>query len=243
MENNTKGSYFWTSYSDLMTSLFFIMLVLFVLMIALLYQQVRITQRERDLIRNRLREIEQIIESTKNLDKKYFRYEAAYKKYVLNIAVSFPTGESRIDRLQDPESLGRLREAGHAIQYAQEYAPLKVRNAIVPITNIGSRLAIPLVLLGILFSGMGSIWIQVAYVGVACFALCVVFQLVTLPTEFDASRRAMAAIEARGMLTQQELNSSRQVLTAAAMTYVAALAVSITQLLRLLWMVQRNDRR
>ena len=134
-------------------------------------------------------------------------------------------------------------EAGHAIQYAQEYAPLKVRNAIVPITNIGSRLAIPLVLLGILFSGMGSIWIQVAYVGVACFALCVVFQRVTLPTEFDASRRAMAAIEARGMLTQQELNSSRQVLTAAAMTYVAALAVSITQLLRLLWMVQRNDRR
>ncbi len=134
-------------------------------------------------------------------------------------------------------------EAGHAIQYAQEYAPLKVRNAIVPITNIGSRLAIPLVLLGILFSGMGSIWIQVAYVGVACFALCVVFQLVTLPTEFNASRRAMAAIETRGMLTQQELNSSRQVLTAAAMTYVAALAVSITQLLRLLWMVQRNDRR
>lgn len=116
MENNTKGSYFWTSYSDLMTSLFFIMLVLFVLMIALLYQQVRITQRERDLIKNRLQEIEQIIESTKNLDKKYFRYEAAYKKYVLNIAVSFPTGESRIDKLQDPESLGKLREAGHAIQ-------------------------------------------------------------------------------------------------------------------------------
>lgn len=116
MENNTKGSYFWTSYSDLMTSLFFIMLVLFVLMIALLYQQVRITQRERDLIKNRLQEIEQIIESTKNLDKKYFRYEAAYKKYVLNIAVSFPTGESHIDKLQNPESLSQLREAGHAIQ-------------------------------------------------------------------------------------------------------------------------------
>ena len=79
--------------------------------------------------------------------------------------------------------------------------------------------------------------------GVACFSLCVIFQLVTLPTEFNASRRAMAAIETSGMLTQEELYSSEKVLSAAAMPYVAALAVSVTQLLRLLSLVQRSDRR
>ena len=134
-------------------------------------------------------------------------------------------------------------EAGHAIQYAESYAPLKVRNAIVPITNIGSRLSMPLIILGLIFSGAGHIWTTLAYVGVACFSLCVIFQLVTLPTEFNASRRAMAAIETSGMLTQEELYSSEKVLSAAAMTYVAALAVSVTQLLRLLSLVQRSDRR
>ena len=134
-------------------------------------------------------------------------------------------------------------EAGHAIQYAESYAPLKVRNAIVPITNIGSRLSMPLIILGLIFSGAGHIWTTLAYVGVACFSLCVIFQLVTLPTEFNASRRAMVAIETSGMLTQEELYSSEKVLSAAAMTYVAALAVSVTQLLRLLSLVQRSDRR
>ena len=134
-------------------------------------------------------------------------------------------------------------EAGHAVQYAQAYAPLRVRNAIVPITNIGSRLSMPLIILGLIFSGAGHIWTTLAYVGLACFGLCVVFQLVTLPTEFDASRRAMVAVEDGGMLTQQELYSAQKVLSAAAMTYVAALAVSVTQFLRLLALVQRSDRR
>lgn len=133
-------------------------------------------------------------------------------------------------------------EAGHAIQYAKGYAPLKIRNAIIPLTNIGSRLSTPLILMGLLFSGLGQFAITLAYVGVACFALSVVFQLVTLPTEFDASRRAVAAIEGCGLLSIEEVGSTKKVLSAAAMTYVAALAVAITQFLRLLNMVQRNDR-
>lgn len=133
-------------------------------------------------------------------------------------------------------------EAGHAIQYAKGYAPLKIRNAIIPLTNIGSRLSTPLILMGLLFSGLGQFAITLAYVGVACFALSVVFQLVTLPTEFDASRRAVAAIEGCGLLSSEEVGSTKKVLSAAAMTYVAALAVAITQFLRLLNMVQRNDR-
>ena len=120
----------------------------------------------------------------------------------------------------------KRQEAGHAIQYAENYAPLKVRNAIVPITNIGSRLSMPLIILGLIFSGAGQIWTTLAYVGVACFSLCVIFQLITLPTEFNASRRAMAAIETSGMLTQEELYSSEKVLSAAAMTYVCLLYTS-----------------
>ena len=129
-------------------------------------------------------------------------------------------------------------EAGHAIQYAQGYTPLKIRNAIIPLTNIGSRMSTPLILLGLLFSSMGRSAITIAYI-----ALSVVFQLVTLPTEFDASHRAVAAIENCGLLTSEEVGSTKKVLSAAAMTYVAALAVAITQFLRLLNIVQRNDRR
>ena len=133
-------------------------------------------------------------------------------------------------------------ECGHAVQDAKGYAPLKIRNAIIPLTNIGSRLSTPLILMGLLFSGLGQFAITLAYVGVACFALSVVFQLVTLPTEFDASRRAVAAIEGCGLLSSEEVGSTKKVLSAAAMTYVAALAVAITQFLRLLNMVQRNER-
>ena len=125
-------------------------------------------------------------------------------------------------------------EAGHAIQYAQGYAPLKIRNAIIPLTNIGSRMSTPLILMGLLFSSMGRSAITIAYIGVACFAL---------PTEFDVSHRAVAAIENCGLLTSEEVGSTKKVLSAAAMTYVAALAVAITQFLRLLNIVQRNDRR
>lgn len=134
-------------------------------------------------------------------------------------------------------------EAGHAIQYAKGYAPLKIRNAIIPLTNFGSRMSTPLVLMGILFSGLGRYAIIIAYLGVACFAFSVLFQLITLPTEFDASRRAVLAIEQGGLLSSQEVDSTKKVLSAAAMTYVAALSVAVTQFLRLLSMVQRSDRR
>ena len=141
-----------------------------------------------------------------------------------------------------PAAVGvAAHEAGHAIQYAHHYVPLKVRNAIIPLTNIGSRLSTPLILMGLMFSVFSRFAINLAYLGVACFALSVVFQLVTLPTEFDASHRAVVAIEHCGLLDGQEVEATRKVLSAAAMTYVAALAVAVTQFLRLLNMVRRND--
>lgn len=132
-------------------------------------------------------------------------------------------------------------EAGHALQYAQGYGPIKLRAAIIPATNIGSKLAMPLVIIGLLMSYYGEAYLTVAYVGIVFFTACVFFQLVTLPVEFNASHRALASIEGQGMLSDSELEGSRKVLRAAAMTYVAALAVSLAQLLRLLVLV--NGRR
>ncbi len=134
-------------------------------------------------------------------------------------------------------------EAGHAIQHAKKYFPLTIRNFIVPITNIGSKLALPLILLGIILTSAGSQYIMLAYLGVICFSLSTIFQLITLPTEFNASRRAMNLIEENNILLDDEKTGARKVLSAAAMTYVAALAVSFMQLLRLFLMVNRNDRR
>ncbi len=136
-------------------------------------------------------------------------------------------------------------EAGHAVQHAENYAPVKIRAAIIPVTNIGSRLAIPLIILGILLNSLASApeFLVIAYIGVACYGLCTLFQLVTLPSEFDASRRALRCIESYGILGSEEIGGARRVLTAAAMTYVAALAVSLMQLLRLFLMVSGNSRR
>lgn len=133
-------------------------------------------------------------------------------------------------------------EAGHALQYAQNYAPIKLRAAIIPATNIGSKLAIPLVIAGIILSYYAQSFITIAYIGIVFFAVCVVFQLVTLPVEFNASHRALLSIEGQGMLTAEELKGSRKVLSAAALTYVAALAVSLAQLLRLLLLVSGSRR-
>jgi len=127
-------------------------------------------------------------------------------------------------------------EAGHAVQYAVGYAPMKWRAAIIPITNIGSKLAMPLVLLGILLS-----FPEIAMLGVAAFGLSTLFQLVTLPVEFNASSRAIDAL--RGSLDQNELSHAKKVLTAAALTYVAALAVSLANLLRLFLLVRGRDNR
>ena len=125
-------------------------------------------------------------------------------------------------------------EAGHAVQYAKGYAPIKLRAAIIPVTNFGSRLAMPLILLGLLFSAGSYFGDTMVYLGIACFGLSVLFQLVTLPVEFNASRRALQAIESNELLTEEEYRGARKTLTAAAMTYVAATAVALAQLLRLL---------
>ena len=135
-------------------------------------------------------------------------------------------------------------EAGHAVQHAKHYAPMRLRAAVIPATNIGSRLAMPLILLGLLLSywGEGSYWL--IYAGIACFGLSLVFQLITLPVEFNASRRAMLAIEGSDLLTAEEQKGARKTLTAAALTYVAATAVALMQLLRLILLFggrRKND--
>ena len=134
-------------------------------------------------------------------------------------------------------------EAGHAVQYAQNYVPIKIRAAIIPITNIGSKLAMPLILLGLLFSFGEHISYGFVYAGIACFGLSVLFQLITLPVEFNASRRAMQAISNGDLLTTDEQKGARKTLTAAALTYVAALAVALAQLLRLLVIFGGGNRR
>lgn len=128
-------------------------------------------------------------------------------------------------------------ECGHAVQYAQGYVPMKIRAAIVPITNFGSKLAVPLVLVGLLLS-----WYPLAYIGLIGYALIAVFQLVTLPVEFNASSRALAALPGMN-ITEEEQKAVKKVLSATALTYVAALISSITQLLRMAAIIGRRNRR
>ena len=125
-------------------------------------------------------------------------------------------------------------EAGHAVQYAQNYAPIKLRAAIIPLTNFGSKLAMPLILLGIVCTFLGEFSTVLVYLGIAAFGLSFVFQLITLPVEFNASRRAIRAIEEGNILTAEEQNGAKKTLQAAAMTYVAATATALAQLLRLI---------
>lgn len=134
-------------------------------------------------------------------------------------------------------------EAGHALQDARGYVPLRFRIALVPVCNIGSNLAMPLFFIGLLF-GFGTYfgdWLALA--GIAAFSLSVLFQLVTLPVEFNASRRAMRCLAGSGTMSDEQLKGSRRVLSAAAMTYVAALAVGILSLLRLLLIFGSHQRR
>lgn len=130
-------------------------------------------------------------------------------------------------------------ECGHAVQHDKGYAPLSVRTALVPAANIGSRAGIPLILLGALL-GMNQLLIQI---GIWVFALAVLFQVVTLPVEFNASGRALAMLGDYGMLEQDETSGCRKVLSAAALTYVAAAASAILQLLRLVLLFGNNRRR
>ena len=134
-------------------------------------------------------------------------------------------------------------EAGHAVQYAQHYGPIKLRAAIIPITNIGSKLAMPLILVGLLLAAFENLSFTFVYIGIACFGLSLVFQLVTLPVEFNASRRAMQAIESANLLTEEEQRGAKKTLKAAALTYVAATATALAQLLRLILLFGGNRRR
>ncbi|HCU32712.1 MAG TPA: peptidase, partial [Ruminococcaceae bacterium] len=120
-------------------------------------------------------------------------------------------------------------EAGHAVQHATGYLPIKIRSAIIPVTQIGSQLSIPLILLGFLFQLK-----PLVFVGILFYATAALFQLVTLPVEFNASSRAMKVLEQSEMLAGDELAGAGKVLRAAAMTYVAALLTALAQLLRLI---------
>lgn len=122
-------------------------------------------------------------------------------------------------------------ECGHAIQHAVGYAPLNFRSALVPIANFGSQISWPLILIGILIGGFGSPIVQL---GIILFSLAVLFQLVTLPVEFNASSRAVRLLDSTGIISGNEVDGTRRVLGAAALTYVAAAAGSILQLLRLI---------
>lgn len=121
-------------------------------------------------------------------------------------------------------------ECGHAIQDNAGYMPLKLRGAFVPVVNLGSRLSWPLILIGLIIGGMGSTMVNI---GIWMFVLVVLFQLITLPVELNASRRAVVLLDQTGILRGEEVGQTRKVLGAAALTYVAAAAASILQLLRL----------
>ncbi len=128
-------------------------------------------------------------------------------------------------------------EAGHAAQHAENYAPIKIRNAIIPVCNIGSTIGIPLALIGWIFSF--SILI---YVGLGLYAAVFIFQVATLPVEFNASRRAIRVIDETQLLRDDEIGGAKKVLAAAAMTYVASMMVSLANLLRLLLRFSNNRR-
>lgn len=130
-------------------------------------------------------------------------------------------------------------EAGHAVQHANGYAPMNIRKALVPVTNIGSTLSMPLIFIGLLLPVQYDF---VVNLGIALFSLAVLFQVITLPVEFDASRRAIATLEQGGTLCGEELTGAKKVLTAAAMTYLAATFTAVMSLLRLLLIVAGRRR-
>ena len=146
------------------------------------------------------------------------------------------------DAVHDSRSAAAIgvaaHEAGHAVQYAKGYFPMQLRAFIIPATRVGSFLAIPLFLIGLLFASDGLM-----LAGIILYCAIAFFQLVTLPVEFNASKRAMTALSGSGALNNEELAAAKKVLSAAAMTYVAALATSLTTLLRLILLAGGGRRR
>jgi len=145
------------------------------------------------------------------------------------------------DKVYNGNSISALgiaaHEAGHALQHAQGYGFLKVRDAILPVANIGSNLAFPLVIAGIIFESMPFL----ADIGLLLFAFVLLFQLITLPVELNASRRAMDALKCEGILSREEAKGARKVLTAAAFTYVAALLITLLNFIRLFVLSRRHN--
>lgn len=150
------------------------------------------------------------------------------------------------DTVRDSTSIAAIgvaaHECGHAIQYAKQYAPIRLRAAIIPATGVASRLAVPLVFIGAALSFYARGLLSLAYAGIILFGICVLFQLITLPVEFNASRRARQILSSEGILSGREIGGVGKVLNAAAMTYVAGLAASVYQLIRLVGYVNRRDR-
>ena len=149
------------------------------------------------------------------------------------------------DTVYDSTSIAALgvaaHEAGHAVQYALGYFPIKIRSAIIPITKFGSTLSVPLILLGFLFGGStGEVLLSL---GILLYATVFVFQLVTLPVEYNASSRALEALESGGVLGDDEIPKAKVVLSAAAMTYLAALITALAQLLRIIFLTRGRRRR
>jgi len=161
-------------------------------------------------------------------------------KKVVNLSPAIYSGTSIA-------SLGvAAHECGHAIQDSVEYGPLRLRSSLVPVANIGSKMAWPMILIGMIFGGvLGSTDISslIATIGVCLFGLAVLFQLVTLPVEYNASDRALAQLEGLNILTHEEEQQANKVLKAAALTYVASAASSLLQLLRIILIFRgRNSR-
>ena len=137
-----------------------------------------------------------------------------------------------VDNSRSVAAIGvACHEAGHALQYAEGYSPIKLRNVIIPVTSIGSQLSVPLIMLGFFFGGDLAFLVNV---GLVLFGSVAVFQLITLPVEFNASSRAIAALEQGRLLDDDELRGAQKVLSAAALTYVAALITAVANLLRLI---------
>ncbi len=134
-------------------------------------------------------------------------------------------------------------EAGHAVQHAEGYSFIKIRNSLVPVANLGSKLSIPLIIIGLVLMGAESVFgSTMVYAGIILFSLAVLFQVVTLPVEFDASNKAIRVLGEGGYLYEDEVKDVKKVLSAAAMTYVATAATSIAQLLRLILIARDRDR-
>lgn len=144
------------------------------------------------------------------------------------------------DSVYDSNSVAAIgvaaHEAGHAVQHAVNYTPITVRNALVPVVNISTSISMPLFILGLILNMTG-----LAFLGVILFSAALLFQLVTLPVEFNASRRAIKILDNGNLLYDDEVKGARKVLSAAAMTYVAAVAATALQLLRLLLLLRRDD--